>query len=1168
MNILKRSYRIPTSLPLSTFRRTHFVLLLLLLGLRPFAQPGAIDATFNPGTGANNRVSSVAVQSDGKILIGGDFTNYNNTSRNRIARLNADGTLDTTFNPGTGANNRVSSVAVQSDGKILIGGNFTTYNGTARNRIDRLNAAGTLDTSFNPGTGANLRVYSVAVQSDGKILIGGDFTTYNTTSSRNRIARLNADGTLDTTFAPGTGANFKVNSVAVQSDGKILIGGDFTSYNGTTRNYIARLNAAGTLDTTFDPGTGANASVFSVAVQSDGKILIGGNFLTYNGTGRNRIARVNADGTLDTTFVPGTGASATINSVAVQSDGKILIGGDFTTYNGTARSRIARLNADGTLDTTFVPGGGTGATINSVAVQSDGKILIGGAFTSYNGTTRYRVARLLISCTNPTSGGTIAAAQSGNSPFDPAAFTSSAAASGQSGTLEYNWQSSNTSSSAGFNDIASSNSATYNAGALTQTTWYKRLARVSCAADWSGAVESNVLEVMVGVTWNGSLSTNWSTAANWTPNAVPAVGQLVVIPTGLTNYPAVPSDRTISSLSLASGASLNLNSNTLTLASGLSNAGSITGAGKLTMGGSSAQSISGTGTVSNLEVNNSTGVTITSGAGNMQSITGVLTPTAGTLTTNGNLTLKSSASGTARVAAVPASGAAITGNVTVERYLPLGRKWRMLTAPLTGSSNNSIFYNWQNNDLPNGNTGVEIWGTGGVADPSSSNVGLALGGGSSMRSYGSSGWADVTNTNTSLLFDNTTNYGYALFATGPYNNGSTTYIGGPGSLPAAAATTLSATGTLITGDHTKNLSAAAANQFFLVGNPYASPVDPRSFTETPTANRTNLNGKLWMWDAKPGVGTGSGLGRYVSFDLNSNLYNVTGNGYADNNVMIQSGQAFFVQATASGAATLVFRETSKNANGSHEMMGDEIRTAKALLRLTLQQPVTADSADNLDGAVAVFHAEGKAGLDPLDGSKLMNSSENIFFRREDRSLTFEHRPVVTAKDTLYLRMSNLQNRTYRLQIRATDFPDADVVTAELTDRFTGKSTPISLKGDTDHAFAVTADSMSKGDRFMVVFSKAAAPVVVTPDTDADAAGLKLYPNPVRNNLQVAVNVSMTGPYTIHVISGNGESVWMRSGIVSGTKHVAINTSGMLPGVYHLVLTGGQGGRTVKKFVKE
>jgi hypothetical protein len=197
--------------------------------------------------------------------------------------------------------------------------------------------------------------------------------------------------------------------------------------------------------------------------------------------------------------------------------------------------------------------------------------------------------------------------------------------------------------------------------------------------------------------------------------------------------------------------------------------------------------------------------------------------------------------------------------------------------------------------------------------------------------------------------------------------------------------------------------------------------------------------------------------------------------------MIQSGQAFFVQSIADEPATLVFRETSKNANGSHEMMGNTTATPKALLRLTLQQPITSDSTDNLDGAVAVFHPEGKPGLDPLDGSKLMNSSENIFFRREARSLTFEHRPMVTAKDTLYLRMSNLQNRTYRLQVRATDFPDADGVTAELTDRFTGKSMPISLKGDTDHAFTVTADSISTGDRFMVVFRRAAAPVVVMPD---------------------------------------------------------------------------------------
>jgi uncharacterized delta-60 repeat protein len=358
---------------------------------------GTLDTSFGNGlAGAGSGVEAVAVQSDGKIVIGGWFTTVNGVSRNRIARLNADGTLDTSFGDGlAGANNTVYAVAVQSDGKIVIGGAFTTVDGTTRNRIARLNADGTLDTSFGNGlAGAGSGVEAVAVQSDGKIVIGGWFTTVNGVS-RNRIARLNADGTLDTSFGDGlAGANNTVYAVAIQSDGKIVIGGNFTSVNGTTINRVARLNADGTLDTGFNPGTGANFPVWTVAIQSDGKIVIGGNFTSVNGTTINRVARLNADGTLDTDFDPGTGANNTVNAVAIQSDGKVVIGGDFTSVNGITINRVARLNADGSLDTGFNPGDGASSTVRAVAVQSDGKIVIGGAFTSVDGTTRNRIARL------------------------------------------------------------------------------------------------------------------------------------------------------------------------------------------------------------------------------------------------------------------------------------------------------------------------------------------------------------------------------------------------------------------------------------------------------------------------------------------------------------------------------------------------------------------------------------------------------------------------------------------------------------------------------------------------------------------------------------------------------------------------------------------------------
>ncbi len=372
-------------------------LLFTVFSFKLYAQAGELDTTFRSlASGANGHVQTISVQSDGKIIIAGDFTNYKGVAINRVARLNTDGILDTTFNPGTGANNTVATSSIQSDGKIIIGGYFTTYNTTARKRIARLNTDGTLDSTFNPGTGADGFVGTNSIQSDEKIIIGGGFGSYNGVSCE-YIARLNTDGSLDTTFNSGTGAENRVFTTAIQSDGKIIIGGWFISYNGTSRNYIARLNANGSLDTTFNPGIGASYIVYTNSIQNDGKIIIAGDFTSYNGTARNRIARLNTDGSLDSSFNPGTGFDLVVSTSAIQSDGKIILGGNFDTYNGTAiHNSIVRLNTNGTIDGTFDLGTGINyGYINTTAIQSDGKILIGSNFSfTYNGLLIHSVARL------------------------------------------------------------------------------------------------------------------------------------------------------------------------------------------------------------------------------------------------------------------------------------------------------------------------------------------------------------------------------------------------------------------------------------------------------------------------------------------------------------------------------------------------------------------------------------------------------------------------------------------------------------------------------------------------------------------------------------------------------------------------------------------------------
>ena len=366
--------------------------------LSTLSSSGGIDSSFAYGSGFDADANSVAIQSDGKILVGGEFTSYNGTSANKIIRLNSDGSIDTSFIYGTGFDNDVTSIAIQSDGKILVGGYFFTYNGTFANRIIRLNSDGSVDTSFVIGTGFDSDVDStIVIQSDGKILVGGSFTDYNGTPA-NYIIRLNSDGSVDTSFVTGTGFDSSVFSIAIQSDGKIVVGGYFWTYNGTSANKIIRLNSDGSRDTSFVTGTGIDGFqiVQSIAIQSDGAILVGGDFSSYNGTSAKKIIRLNSDGSVDTSFSTGSGfhGYAAVYSIAIQSDGKIVVGGGFHSYNGTPANYIIRLNSDGSVDTSFVYGTGLNGYTKSFAIQSDGKIVVAGQFQSYNGTSANFIIRL------------------------------------------------------------------------------------------------------------------------------------------------------------------------------------------------------------------------------------------------------------------------------------------------------------------------------------------------------------------------------------------------------------------------------------------------------------------------------------------------------------------------------------------------------------------------------------------------------------------------------------------------------------------------------------------------------------------------------------------------------------------------------------------------------
>lgn len=352
-------------------------------------------------------------------LYGGDDTTYN------IVRIfGDDGVRDTSFfNTTQGV---IYALGVQADKKLIIGGNFNAVGSVSKNRIARLNLDGTLDTTFDANCGFDGAIRAIAIQPDGKILVAGDFTAYiplvSAPVNRYRIARLNSNGTLDTTFAGAYGFNSTVYDIELQNDGKILAGGDFTNWGNqspsgsserpTNRIKIARLNADGTIDLGFNPGAGfvemdgVNnvAKVYTLSVYDSNTIFVGGEFLSYNGSTRNRLCMVNLpDATINTSFDAGVGPDDPVFGHTKETNGNIVIVGKFKTFNSVIVNGVKRISPTGasarTSGTETMPlekAVASGFTVtpnpasNNVAISLPGGKIKGVTLNSIDGKQLYR----------------------------------------------------------------------------------------------------------------------------------------------------------------------------------------------------------------------------------------------------------------------------------------------------------------------------------------------------------------------------------------------------------------------------------------------------------------------------------------------------------------------------------------------------------------------------------------------------------------------------------------------------------------------------------------------------------------------------------------------------------------------------------------------------------
>jgi len=714
--------------------------------------------------------------------------------------------------------------------------------------------------------------------------------------------------------------------------------------------------------------------------------------------------------------------------------------------------------------------------------------------------------------------------------------------SGQLGAIQ--WQQS-ANGATGWADVSTGSggtAATYTTAMLSSTTYYRaRVTNGTCAAATSNTVAITVSDTS---NWTGAVSTAWNTAANWECGIVPTLSLHANIPAVVSgNYPIIDGtdgQADCKNITLASGASTTVRgSGILRIAGTISNSGVLNAVdGTIALSGTAAQAVPAntfaTNYIKNLTINNPAGAALQG----VLNLTGVLAPQAGTFTTGNQLTLKSNAATTAMIA--PVTGA-ISGQMTVERYIPARRAFRFLSSTVDAAGTGTIRSNWQENGSDAPGWGTDITGAGaasnGFDESGSNNPSLFT-----YTNAGSApGWSAATTTNQPLL----AGVPYRIMVRGDrtvnqYLNASPPSI-----------TTLRAYGNAKTGDVTYANLTQEPGRYVFVGNPYQAPVDMQALLAASEGFSKNF---YQVWDP-----TRNTRGAYVTVNVGTNTNNVTGSG-ADR--YLQAGQAFFVQSEAA-EQSLTFSEGYKHtATATAPVFRNASEAQLAQMRFTLyENGALADAGAAADGFVLLFDGSYSNGLDAMDAVKLTNQDENAGTVNSGKVLSFESRSLPLPSETIALKHTQYRSSSYTYKVAVQGLGHTP---AYLLDKFTGTSTLLENGQETAIGFTVNpADASAAPDRFDVVFG-----TTLGAEEHDFAASLKVYPNPVTEN-QFFVQLPGTSEGTLSIRLANllGQEVYAAPAtLLDG--HAAIQPDSRLQsGVYLLTVSQGNRNATKKLIVK-